>query len=176
MPEVLVEALVGSSGAGPKHTDGSHHPERSGTMRVYSPLAHRHHAEIDQACGVRSAMSAIAVEAVRGVQVRVNATVSRPLSDAEIWGRYRERYGAEDFVRIVQTRRGIHRFPDPKILWGSNFCDISFAQSTDGRRLLLIAALDNLMKGGAGNALQSFNLAAGFDETTGLQFAGLHPA
>jgi N-acetyl-gamma-glutamyl-phosphate/LysW-gamma-L-alpha-aminoadipyl-6-phosphate reductase len=173
--EVLVDARTGSSGSGSRPTPAGHHAERSGVMRVYEPAGHRHLAEIEQTCGVRVRMSVTAVEAVRGVQVLAHVWPSRPLQERDLWGIYRRHYGGEPFVRLVAQRRGIHRWPEPKILSGTNFCDVGFAADADGCRVVLISALDNLVKGAAGTAVQSANLAAGLDETAGLTFAGLHP-
>ena len=77
-------------------------------------------------------------------------------------------------MRLVRSKRGIHRFPEPKILTGSNHCDIGFALAPEGR-LVVIAAIDNLMKGAAGNAVQTMNAMYGFPERMGLEFPGLHP-
>ncbi|MGQ0825916.1 MAG: N-acetyl-gamma-glutamyl-phosphate reductase [Actinomycetota bacterium] len=173
---VIVDARTGSSGSGREPTPAGQHAERSGALRVYAPLGHRHDAEIEQACGVRSRMTVTAVEAVRGVQVLVHAQLNHPLSSRDLWQTFRDAYAHEPFVRIVSHRRAIHRWPEPKILSGSNFCDVGFATEEQGRRLVLIAALDNLMKGAAGNAVQCLNIAAGFRETAGLEFAGMHPA
>ncbi|TVR87942.1 MAG: N-acetyl-gamma-glutamyl-phosphate reductase, partial [Trueperaceae bacterium] len=70
---------------------------------------------------------------------------------------------------------GIHRVPDPKILDGTNWCDIGWALDRDSGRVVVMAAIDNLVKGTAGHALQSLNLALGLDERSGLGFGGLHP-
>lgn len=174
--DVLVDARTGSSGSGGRPTAAGQHAERSGVLRIYEPLAHRHQLEIDQACGVTSSMMVTAVEAVRGVQVVVHARLGRPVTQRELAQLYHASYARERFVRLVVGRRGIHRWPEPKILAGTNFCDVGYAVDPDGCRVVLIAALDNLMKGGAGNAIQSLNVAAGFDEAAGLRFAGLHPA
>jgi len=175
-PDVLVDARTGSSGSGNRPTPAGHHAERSGVMRVYEPVGHRHQAEVDQACAVRSSMTVTAVEAVRGVQVVLHVRPVRPLEERDLWGTYRRHYAAEPFIRLVNQKRGIHRWPEPKILSGTNFCDVGFAVDADGCRVVLIAALDNLVKGGAGNAVQCANIAAGLDEAAGLEFAGLHPA
>ena len=78
-------------------------------------------------------------------------------------------------MRIVKEAAGIHRYPEPKILSGSNFCDVGFERDEDSDRVVVMAALDNLMKGAAGQAVQAFNIRCGFDETTALEFTGLHP-
>ena len=101
--------------------------------------------------------------------------LNRDLEEKDVWKLYRGAYGSEPFIRIVKERSGIHRYPEPKILAGSNYCDIGFEKDPHSNRLVVISALDNLMKGAAGQAVQAFNIAQGFDETTGLEFPGLHP-
>ncbi len=174
--QIVVDAKTGSSAGGRRETRASHHPERSGAMRLYSPTGHRHTAEIEQELGLggRVHLTIHAVEAVRGILATAHAFVPDGLERKVLWTIYREAYGHEPFVRIVEDPGGIHRYPDPKILAGSNFCDVGFA-AEDGH-VVAVAALDNLMKGAAGNALQCFNLMAGFDERAGLAFPGLHPA
>jgi LysW-gamma-L-alpha-aminoadipyl-6-phosphate/LysW-L-glutamyl-5-phosphate reductase len=78
-------------------------------------------------------------------------------------------------VRIVKTREGVHRYPEPKLLSGSNYCDIGFERDPHSNRLVVMSAIDNLMKGAAGQAVQALNLMCGFEETSGLDFPGLHP-
>ena len=78
-------------------------------------------------------------------------------------------------MRIVKTNTGIFRAPEPKILSGSNFADVGFAISEDGHKVTLLCAIDNLMKGAAGSAVQCLNVMRGFDERAGLEFPGLHP-
>jgi len=173
--EVLVDGRTGSSGSGTKTTRAGQHAERSGVMRVFKPLDHRHQAEISQACGIRARMSATGFEAVRGLQVVCQMALSRPTDDKELWAAYRGCYGSEPFVRIIRQRGGLYPLPEPKILSGTNYCDVGFVLSDDGRRLTVIAALDNLGKGGAGNAVQCLNIMAGWGEDEGLEFPGLHP-
>jgi N-acetyl-gamma-glutamyl-phosphate/LysW-gamma-L-alpha-aminoadipyl-6-phosphate reductase len=174
-PAVQITALTGSSGSGAAPGPHDSHAERSRAMRVYAPVQHRHEAEVEQLTGFTARMTVTAVEAVRGAQVVCHATASRAGLDEKTLRRvYRDRYADEPFVRIVAHKRGAHRLPDPKILAGSNFCDIGFA--TDGERVTVIAALDNLMKGGSGNAVQCLNIALGWPERLGLEFPGLHPA
>lgn len=175
----VAEAKVGSSEAGNAVTEGSHHPERSGCVRSYKPTGHRHTAEMVQELGrgdaVRIHFSATAVEMVRGVMATCHVFLKEPLSEKEIWKLYRQEYGAEPFIRIVKERDGVHRYPDPKLLAGSNFCDIGFERDARGDRLVMMSAIDNLMKGAAGQAVQAANIMHGFPETTALEFPGLHP-
>ena len=78
-------------------------------------------------------------------------------------------------MRLVKDRRGIYRVPEPKILAGSNYADVGFELDPDSGRVVALAAIDNLMKGAAGSAVQAMNLMCGFDESAGLGFPGLHP-
>jgi N-acetyl-gamma-glutamyl-phosphate/LysW-gamma-L-alpha-aminoadipyl-6-phosphate reductase len=176
---VTVDARTGSSGAGAGAGQENLHAERSGAMRVFAPAGHRHQAEILQETGIPARMTATAVEAVRGVQVLCRVPVAAGASDVplehQIRAVYRAAYANEPFVRIVAAKRGGYRLPEPKILLGSNFCDVGFAVAPDAAEVVAVAALDNLVKGGAGNAVQCMNLRHGWPERTGLDFPGLHP-
>lgn len=178
--ECVVEVKAGSSEGGSKPNPASHHPERAGVVRSYAPVGHRHLAELIQELSLSPEspglyFSVTAVGIVRGALATCHCLLYEPLSEREAWEIFREDYGEEPFVRLVRARRGIHRFPEPKILAGSNHCDIGFAAAPDERRLVVVAAIDNLMKGAAGNAVQAMNLMYGFPERMGLEFPGLHP-
>jgi N-acetyl-gamma-glutamyl-phosphate/LysW-gamma-L-alpha-aminoadipyl-6-phosphate reductase len=172
---VYVDARCGSSGAGATAGSANLHPERSGALRVFAPTSHRHEAEITQATGLTVRMSATGIDAVRGVQVVCRATVADGADEPAIWAVYRRAYRQEPFVRLVAQRRGTYRYPEPKILLGSNFCDVGFAFDRGTAQVTAIAALDNLVKGGAGNAVQCLNIRFGWPERLGLEFPGLHP-
>ncbi len=177
---VVIEAKTGSSGSGGGPSLGSHHPERSGAMRSFKPTGHRHTAEIAQELTVDGvlppvAFSATAIEAVRGILATSHVFLKEPLSEKDVWGIYRAAYKDEPFMRLVKEASGVHRYPDPKILSGANWCDVGFERDPDSNRLVVMAALDNLMKGAAGQAVQAFNIRCDLDETTGLGFPGLHP-
>lgn len=173
--DVAVDCLTGSSGSGGNPTLGSHHAERSGVMRVFKAIGHRHEAEISQACSARVRMTAVSVQAVRGVLAIGHVSLEKPMDPKDVWSIYRRRYAAEPFIRLVRQKTGLHQLPEPKILTGSNYCDVGFGLSEDGRHLVTVSALDNLVKGGAGNAVQCLNIACGWDERDGLEFTGLHP-
>lgn len=174
--QVVVEVKVGSSEGGNSHNPASHHPERSGALRSFAPTGHRHQAEIQQALGqIDLHFSATAVELVRGILCTAHVFLREDLDEKAIWRLYRQAYKDEPFVRIVKEKRGIYRYPEPKLLAGTNFCDVGFEKDPHSNRLVVISALDNLMKGAAGTAVQCMNLMHGWQETEGLRFMGLHP-
>jgi LysW-gamma-L-alpha-aminoadipyl-6-phosphate/LysW-L-glutamyl-5-phosphate reductase len=163
--EVIVEAKIGSSAAGHRATEAGHHPARAGVVRTYQPVRHRHTAEVQQAFpGLEAHLTATAVERVRGVLVTAHAWLHDGSSEQDVRA-----------ARVVAARRGIHRVPDPRTLDGSNWCDVGFALDPDTGRLVMMSAIDNLVKGTAGHALQALNLALGWDEAEGLGFPGLYP-
>ena len=172
----VVEVKAGSSEGGNRSSDASHHPERSGVVRSYKPAGHRHVAEMIQELGFDQVhFSATSIEMVRGILATCHVFLSEPLEEKALWKIYREAYGQEPFVRIVKERTGVHRYPEPKLLSGTNYCDIGFERDPHSNRVVVMSAIDNLVKGAAGQAVQSLNLMHGFDETTGLEFPGLHP-
>jgi [amino group carrier protein]-6-phospho-L-2-aminoadipate/5-phospho-L-glutamate reductase len=180
---LVVDAKVGSSAAGATPGPGSHHPERSGVVRSFQPTGHRHTAELIQELGLaagaglrqRIAFSATAIELVRGVLVTAQVFLNENVDERILWRLYREAFQREPFIRLVKERSGVYRYPEPKILVGSNYCDIGFELDRDQQRVVVIAALDNLMKGAAGNAVQALNCMCEWDESIGLTFPGLHP-
>ena len=178
--KIIIDAKMGSSQAGSKGSDSSHHPERSGVVRTYMPTGHRHTAEIEQELTFnkikpRVAITATAIEIVRGLHVIVHTFLNPGITEKDIWQVYRKEYGNEPFIRLVKMRSGFYRYPEPKILQGTNFCDVGFEIDQYTERLVIIGAIDNLTKGTAGNAVQCMNLMCGFEEKTSLEFMGLHP-
>lgn len=176
---VVIEGKTGSSGAGGGVSLASHHPERSGAMRSFKPTGHRHTAEMLQELSFggrpQIAFSATSIEAVRGILSTAHVFLDRQMDERELWRIYRKAYSGEPFMRIVKETSGVYRYPEPKILAGSNYCDVGFELDEESGRVVVLAALDNLMKGAAGQAVQCFNVRCGFRETTSLEFAGLHP-
>ncbi len=173
----VVDVKAGSSEAGAQPSTSSHHPERSGAVRSFMPTGHRHQAEVCQelAGGFDLHFSVTSVELVRGVLATCHCFLSRAVEERELWQLYREAYGSEPFVRLVKSRTGLHRYPEPKLLTGTNLCDVGFEVDPLTGRVVVLAALDNLVKGAAGSAVQSLNIMLGWEETTALAFPGLHP-
>jgi N-acetyl-gamma-glutamyl-phosphate/LysW-gamma-L-alpha-aminoadipyl-6-phosphate reductase len=174
--DVVVEVKVGSSEGGASSGDSSHHPERSHAVRSFAPVGHRHTAEVLQATGLeRVHLSITSVELVRGALATAHVFPGSAVAEKDLWRAYRSAYNSEPFVRIVRERQGNYRLPEPKILAGSNFAEVGFALDEASGRVVSICAIDNLMKGAAGTAVQCMNLMCGFDERAGLGFPGLHP-
>ena len=178
---VVVEVKAGSSEGGNQASAASHHPERAGSVRSYKPTGHRHQAEMLQELGggLPLSFSATAVELVRGLLATAHVFLTEAIDEKAVWRIFRRAYADEPFVRIVKERRGVYRYPEPKILAGSNYCDVGFeldaGAGAGAGRLVVMSALDNLMKGAAGQAVQAFNVMFGLDERAGLGFPGLHP-
>lgn len=177
--QTVVEVKAGSSQGGSRPGPGAHHPERSGCVRTYKPVGHRHTAELEQVLStgepVRINLTATAVERVRGVQAASHVFLKEKLTTRTLWSLYRKYYSKSPFIRLLNAATGNCRVPDPGILSGTNFCDIGFTPDPRNNRVVVISALDNLMKGAAGQAVQCFNLMHGLQESTGLRFPGLHP-
>lgn len=173
---VVAEVKVGSSEGGNSPGLGSHHPERSHVVRSFAPTGHRHQAEMRQELGTFELhFSATAVELVRGVLCTAHVFLNQDLDEKAVWKLYRAAFEDEPFLRIVKDRQGVYRYPEPKILAGTNFADVGFEKDLHSNRLVVISAIDNLMKGAAGTAVQAMNLMHDFPETQGLAFVGLHP-
>lgn len=177
LERAAIEIKVGSSEGGNQANAGSHHPIRSGAVRTYRATGHRHMAEIAMVLGdhISIDFAVTAIEMVRGVHLLAHCYLTEGLVERDIWKLYREQYSDEPFVRLVRGKTGLHRLPEPRVVAGTNYCDIGFELDEDGKHLVLIAALDNLGKGAAGTAVQCLNLMYEFDETTGLEFPGIFP-
>lgn len=173
---VIVDIKVGSSEGGASPNPGSHHPERSSIIRTFSPYGHRHTAEVIQELGMPNVhLTMTSVDLVRGALAASHAFIRPGVTEKDLWKAYRALAEAEPFVRLVKDRRGIYRVPEPKVLSGSNYADIGFDLDPESGRVISMAAIDNLMKGAAGSAVQAMNIMLGLEETSGLTFGGLHP-
>lgn len=177
--DARIECRVGSSEGGAGGGEGSAHSLRSRALRVAAPFVHRHMAELVQELGLpeeRVTMGITAVELVRGIQCVAHLTLSRQLREADVWKLYRAAWNGEPFVSYTPARPAHLRIPDPRFVIGSNRVLTGFALADDGRRAIAASAIDNLMKGAAGSAVQSANIMFGLDETCGLDMMPVYPA
>lgn len=181
LDHVVVDSKIGSSGAGGKPSAGTHHAMRYGVVRPYKPVKHRHTAEIEQEIGavaqrnVRISMTPHAVNIVRGILCTNHTFLKKQVTVQDLWKMYRAMYKGEPFIRFIRDTKGLYKYPDPKFVVGSNFCDIGFDIDEKNSRLVALSASDNLMKGAAGSAVQCMNVMYGFEESDGLKYTPLTP-
>ena len=177
--DARVECRVGSSEEGANADEGSAHAMRSRAMRVVSPFVHRHMAEVMQELALPMSaftMGVTTAEMVRGIQCLAHVTLNRQVREAEIWKLYRAAWNGEPFVSFTPAKPAHFRIPDPRFVLGSNRVLTGFMLAEDGRRMIAASAIDNLMKGAAGSAVQCANLMFGLDETEGLDMMPVYPA
>ncbi len=170
---IAIDAKTGSSGSGRTLKEGTHHPTRHANFLAYRPLAHQHEPEILQAWGdptgerIAASFVAQSMDAARGIFVTCHLTLPRPSDGAALAERYRRFYAASPFVRVVEGSPALQN------VVGSNFCDVAVAAR--GRQVIAMAALDNLVKGMAGTAIQNMNLMCGLKEAAGLWTPAFRP-
>lgn len=175
---VYIELKLGSSEGGAEGNAGSLHAERANVIRTFSPFGHRHTAEVIQEMGLPAgsvSLTMTAVDLVRGVLATAHARVKPGVANKDLWKAYRALASENPFIRIVKEQRGIYRVPEPKILAGTNYADLGFELDEEQGHVVAMCAIDNLMKGASGSAVQCMNLMMGWDESLGLEFMGLHP-
>ena len=173
---IIVEIKVGSSESGAEGNLASHHAERANVIRTFSAFGHRHTAEvIQEMCVEDISLTMTAVDLVRGVLATAHVRVKPGVTTKDLWKAYRAVVNENPFLRIVKEGRGIYRVPEPKILAGTNYADLGFDLDENSGHVVSMCAIDNLMKGAAGSAVQCMNLMMGWEEIAGLGFMGLHP-
>ncbi|USZ66871.1 N-acetyl-gamma-glutamyl-phosphate reductase [Halorussus salilacus] len=172
---VVADVKVGSSEGGAGASEAGSHPERSGVVRPYAPTGHRHEAEIEQELGASVSFTAHAVDMVRGAAATCHTFPTSPVSTGDLWTAFREAYEDEPFVRLQSGGSGVYRYPEPKAVAGTNMAEVGFEVDPRNGRVVVFSAIDNLVKGTAGQAVHAANIALGFEETAGLEFQGLHP-
>lgn len=177
--QVVIDAKVGSSASGAQSSAGTHHPERQGVVRSFKPSGHRHIAEMEQELNPNGLISINfsphAVELVRGIQSTIHVFMDEDYEEKDVWQAYLKAYKHEPFIRMVREKSGGYRFPEPKVVMGTNLCEIGFEKDLATGRLVIMSAIDNLVKGASGQAVQCMNIALGFEETTGINQLGFHP-
>ena len=173
--QVVADLKVGSSEGGTGGGAASSHPERSGVVRPYAPTGHRHEAEIEEYLGLDVSFTVHAVDMIRGASATCHVFPNDPVSKGDLWGAYRGDYEDEPFVRLVAGGGGVYRYPEPKAVAGTNHAEVGFELDPGNKRVVAFSAIDNMMKGSAGQAVHAANVALGLEETAGLEFQGLHP-
>jgi len=170
---VIVDAKTGSSGSGAKAAANTHHPQRSNSFYAYKPFTHQHVPEIEQTLKSigewrnELVFMTHSLPVARGIFASIYCELKKEISAGEARAMFGDFYRDSFFVRLVEGS------PDINWVKTTNFCDIGFAAR--GRQLVIFTAIDNLVKGAAGQAVQNMNLMFGLDETTGLMLMGTNP-
>lgn len=177
---IHVQGITGSSGSGIAPAAGTHHPSRANNLKTYKPLDHQHVPEIVQtlqdsgAKNVQIRFVPVSAPLTRGIFATCFVELPEEIDAAKLGAMYDERYAREPFVR----RPGNKRLPEVVAVSGSNYAEVGFAMGpvTNGKRTVTVfSALDNLIKGGAGQAIQNMNLILGVDEKASLEDTGNWP-
>ena len=177
LDHIVIDSISGASGAGRKPELGLHFSELNENARAYGVARHRHTPEIEQELSalagrpVRVAFTPHIAPLTRGILTTLHVTPAARHAAADLLAAYREHYRDAPFVRVLPEGA----FPETKQVAGSNFCDIGIAVEPRTGRAVVVTAIDNLVKGAAGQAIQCLNLMAGWDEAAGLRLAPLYP-
>ena len=170
---VIVDAKTGSSGSGAKAAANTHHPQRMNSFYAYKPFTHQHVPEIEQELGrVGDWTSELvfmthSLPVARGIFASIYVETKDALTEARLRDIFAEYYDGSFFVRLINGS------PDINAVKTTNFCDLGFA--VRGHQSVVFSAIDNLVKGAAGQAVQNMNLMFGLDEKTGLMLVGTNP-
>lgn len=165
---ILVDSKTGISGGGKTPRPAFHFPECNENVAAYKVASHQHEPEIEQELGKMAGQTVEItfvphlVPMTRGIYNTIYTQLTRSVTAAELQNLYRKQYRDEPFVRVLENGT----IPEVKHVAGTNFCDIGMVIS--GQRLILLSAIDNLIKGASGQAVQNMNVMMGLDETLGL--------
>ena len=162
-PGVIIDAKSGVSGAGKTPSERTHFSECHGSIAAYGVFAHRHAAEIEQEVGTNVTFVPHLVPLDRGILETIYARLKPGVDADAIGAALHAAYDGSPFVRLTGSD-----LPEIKHVAHTNFCDIGWRVDRPGGQLVMVAVIDNLVKGAAGQAIQNFNVAFGFDETEGL--------
>jgi N-acetyl-gamma-glutamyl-phosphate reductase len=160
---IIVDAKSGISGAGRVPSDRTHFSENYGSVSAYGVFGHRHVAEMEQELGASVTFVPHLVPLDRGILETIYVRVRPGTTPDAIADAFDRAYRGEPFVRLTGEA-----LPEIKHVVWTNFCDIGWRHDAKSGRLVIVACLDNLVKGAAGQAVQNFNVACGFDERAAL--------
>lgn len=169
---IIYDSKSGVSGAGDSVSETTHYPNVDENINPYKITVHRHVPEMRQEMAFLGSSASVyftphLLPAIRGIITTAHILLKEPMTEEEVSKAYEEFYKGEHFVRLQKAKLGGVR--------GSNFCDINWELEADGRRLVAVSAIDNLVKGAAGQAVQNMNIMCGFDEIEGIRMPGMFP-
>jgi N-acetyl-gamma-glutamyl-phosphate reductase len=162
-PGIIIDAKSGVSGAGKAPTERTHFSECHDSISAYGVFGHRHAAEIEQELGVPVTFVPHLVPLDRGILETIYARLKPGIDEQAVGAALHAAYVDAPFVRLTAGE-----LPEIKHVAHTNFCDVGWRVDRPGGQLVMVSCIDNLVKGAAGQAIQNFNVAFGFDETTAL--------
>ncbi|HDS15697.1 MAG TPA: N-acetyl-gamma-glutamyl-phosphate reductase [Proteobacteria bacterium] len=174
---IVVDAKSGTSGAGRSLSPGSLYCEVNENFKPYKAGTHRHQPEMEEqlerASGIRPEILFVPhlLPVNRGILASIYVPLARPVTVAEVGEILNQAYAGETFIRLLETGA----LPSLAAVRGSNYCDIGYVLPGNGKQLMLFSAIDNLVKGAAGQAVQNMNLLLGLPEDSGLRTVALVP-
>ncbi|WP_454898091.1 N-acetyl-gamma-glutamyl-phosphate reductase [Veillonella seminalis] len=174
---IIIDAKSGTSGAGRSAKLDTHYPEFYDAFKAYGVATHRHTPEIEAALSKLNGSPILLnftlhlVPMSRGILATSYANLNTGITSGDVNKAFETVYGNEPFVRLL----GLGAYPNTKYVRGSNFIDIAWHVDERTGRIIVLSAIDNLVKGAAGQAVQNFNIACGYDETTGLNLIPMYP-
>ena len=165
---IISDSKSGVSGAGKAPTSRTHFVSVADNLSAYSVFKHRHLGEMVEQLGLEDAeltFTAHLLPIPRGILSTIYVHLNRAMVPAEVEACLRDFYAGKHWVRVFATPQ----LPQLQFSLHTNYCDLGFCLAEDGRRLVLVSCVDNLLKGAAGQAVQNMNLMYGWEEREGLQ-------
>jgi len=166
---VVFDAKSGVSGAGAEPSETSHYPNLAENIIPYQITEHRHVAEMRMELSVKVSFTPHVIPSIRGILTTAHVFLAEEKKREELEVIYKRFYAGKRFVRL---REGT---PSLSFVRGTNFCDIGISVEANSDRVVVVSAIDNLVKGGSGQAIQNMNVMFGLEEEAGLWFPGLVP-
>jgi len=169
LDHIVIDAKTGTSGAGAGLSEFTHHPTCGANIAAYAATTHRHEPEINQELSklagmkVRAYFTPHLIPIVRGILSTAHVFPRKKARKEELLELFKGFYKGERFVRVLDG------LPQVNFVVGSNYCDIGLDVDEEGKRVVVISAIDNLIKGASGQAIHCMNLMSGFDEGRGIE-------
>ena len=177
MDSILIDAVSGVSGAGRTPKESTHFPEFYDSFTAYGAVSHRHTPEIEQALSEQAGepvtinFTPHLAPIARGILATCYARLADGVTEEDVDAAFAARYADEFFIRLL----GRGAYPSTKYVRGTNYCDIAWHIDPRTHRVIVFSAIDNLVKGAAGQAIQNMNIALDLDERTGLDLVPMYP-
>ena len=172
---IIIDSKTGVSGAGVNPSATTHYPNIADNVNPYKISSHRHMSEIQQELhgfeGVKVSFTPHLVPVIRGIQTTSHSFLIKDITVEELRQAYEKEYKDEYFIKLMDEGE----IPHLSSVRGSNFVHIGGFEIDETGRVIMLSAIDNLVKGASGQAIQNMNLLLGIDETAGLKHFGLHP-